>query len=55
MPSDSDSVLFRCRNCSVHRIGVAGVKTSRDIRRANELEQFLIVACSFAKIGVQID
>ena len=55
MRSDSDPVLFRRRNCSVHRVGIAGVKTSRDIRRANKLKQFVIVTCSFSEIGVQID
>jgi hypothetical protein len=43
MRSDSYSVLLRRRNCGVHRIGIAGVKTGRDIRRADQLEQFCIV------------
>ena len=55
MRSDSDSVLLRRGNCSMHRIGIASVKSGRDIRRADELEQFIIVACAFAEIGVQID
>ena len=38
MRSDSDSVVLRRRNRSVHRIGIAGVKTSCDIRGADELE-----------------
>jgi hypothetical protein len=31
------------------------MKTGCDIRRADELEQFVIVSRAFAEIGVQID
>ena len=55
MRADSDSVLFRRRNCGVHRIGIARVKTSCDVRRADELEQLRIVSRSFAEIGIKID
>jgi hypothetical protein len=36
----------------MHGIRIAGVKSRCDIRRADEPEQFLIVACSFAEVGV---
>src|SRR6266568_6745890 len=55
MRSNSDPVLLRRTNCGVHCVGIAGVKTSCDIRRANELEQLSIVSRAFAKIGVEID
>src|SRR5437867_2408475 len=55
MRSNRDSMLLRRRNCGVHRIGIAGVKTSCDIRRADELEQLGIVTRPFAQIGVKID
>ena len=55
MRSDSDAVLLRRTNCGVHRIGIAGVKTGCDVRRANELEQLSIVSRAFAEIGVEID
>ena len=55
MRSDSYSLLLRRGNGGVHRIGIAGVKTSRDIRRADQLEQLGVVARAFAKIGVKID
>jgi hypothetical protein len=55
MRADSYSVLFRRGNGSVHHIGIAGVKTGRDIRRADKLEQLGVMARAFAKIGVQID
>jgi hypothetical protein len=54
MRSDGDAVLLRRTNCGVHRIGIAGVKTRCDVRRADELEQFVIVAGAFAEIGVEI-
>src|SRR6516225_2052188 len=38
MRSDSYSLLLRRGNGGVHRIGIAGVKAGRDIRRANQLE-----------------
>src|SRR5207237_7045924 len=55
MRSDGDSVVLRGRNCGVHRIRIARVKTGRDICRADELEQFLIVTCAFAEVHVDID
>jgi len=39
----------------VHRIRIADMKARCNIRRADELEQLLIVARAFAKIGVEID
>ena len=38
MRSNSDSAGLRCQNRSMHRIGIARVKTSRDARRADEVE-----------------
>jgi hypothetical protein len=55
MRSDSYSLLLGCGNGGVHRIGIAGVKTGCDIRRADRLEQLVIVSRAFAKVGVQID
>ena len=55
MRSNSHSVGFRPQDRRVHRIGIAGVKTSRDAGRADELEQLVVVARAFAKIGVKID
>ena len=44
MRSDSYSLLLRRGNGGVHRIGIAGVKTGRDIRRADQFEQLGVVA-----------
>src|SRR6266404_7620801 len=55
MRSDSNSLLLRRGNGGVHRIGIAGVKTGRDIRRADQVEQLCVVSRAFAEVGVQID
>jgi len=39
----------------VHRIGIASVKSGRDIRRADQLEKLRIVSRAFAQVRVQID
>jgi hypothetical protein len=39
----------------VHRVGIAGVKTGCNIRRADELKQLIIVSGAFAKIRIYID
>src|SRR5437762_4236976 len=55
MRSDSYPVRFGDRNCGVHCIGIARVKTGRDVRRADEFEQFIVMPRSFTKVGVKID
>jgi hypothetical protein len=55
MCSDSYSLFFRRDNAGMHRIGIAGVKTSCDIRRADQLEKLGIVPRAFAQVRVQID
>ena len=42
--SDSNVMLLGRGNGSVHRIGITGVKTGCDVRRADQFEQFGIVA-----------
>src|SRR6267378_5697510 len=55
MRSDSYSLLLRRGNGGVHRIGIAGVKTGRDICRADQVEKLCVVSRAFAEVGVQID
>ena len=55
MGSDSNAVLLGRTNCGMHGIGIACVKTRRDTRRANKLEQLVIVAGAFTEIGIKID
>src|SRR6266487_6676585 len=55
MRSDSYSLLLRRGNGGVHRIGIAGVETGRDIRRADQVEKLCVVSRAFAEVGVQID
>ena len=55
MRSDGYSLLLRRGNGGVHRIGIAGVKTGRDIRRADQVEKLGVVSRAFAEVGVQID
>jgi len=54
----SDSYLAASsprKNGGVHRIGIAGVKTGRDICRADQVEKPCVVSRAFAEVGVQID
>src|SRR6266576_2417028 len=55
MRSDSYSLLLRLGNGGVHRIGIASVKTGRDICRADQVEKLCVVSRAFAEVGVQID
>jgi hypothetical protein len=55
MRSNSNSMVFGRRNGGVHCIGITGVKTGRDIRRANQLEQLAIVPRAFAEVCIQVD
>ena len=55
MRSDSYSLLLRRGNRGVHRIGIAGVKTGRDIGRADQFEKLCIVPRAFAEISIEID
>src|SRR5262245_12824626 len=55
MRSNRDAVLPGRTNCGMHRVGIAGVKTGCNIRRADQLKQLIIVSSAFAKIGIDID
>src|SRR5882757_4442631 len=55
MRSDSYSLLLRRGNGGVHRIGIASVKTGRDIRRADQVEKLCVVSRAFTEIRVEID
>src|SRR5947207_5196413 len=55
MRSDGNSLVVRRGNGGVHRIGIASVKTGRDIRRADQVEKLCVVSRAFAEVGVQID
>src|SRR5438046_10122287 len=55
MRSDSYPVRFGDRNCGVHCIGIARVKTGRDVVRTVEFVQFLVMPRSFTKVGVKVD
>ena len=43
MRADGDTAFMRCANRSENRSRIAGVKSARDIGRADEFENFFIV------------
>ena len=55
MRSDSNLASLSSRNCGMHGIGIARVKTSCDVCRADEFKELAIMPCSFTEIGVKID
>src|SRR6516162_4275898 len=38
-----------------HRVGIAGVEATGDIRRSYERQEFVVVSRAFTEIGVEID
>src|SRR5437667_4697781 len=55
MRSNGNPASLSSRNCDMHGIGIARVKTSCDVRRADELKQLGIMSGAFTEIGVKID
>ena len=52
MRADRYLVSLSDRHSRAHGVRVARMKTGRDVRRRDELEEFIIMARAFAQIGV---
>ena len=53
--ADGDVFSFSCADRREDRQRITGVKTGRDVCRADELEQFAVVARAFSQIGIEIN
>ena len=55
MRPERDPALERRLDRSENRRVIAGVKAAGNVRRADQIENFLIVSRAFPEIGIEID